>query len=172
MKRIGFCISALFVILAMSGMMAVFAGDGERITGLVVSVYDGDTVTMSVTTKDGYIKVRLAEIDAPERDQPGGALAKAVLAYLVMAKEVTVYQTNIDRYGRLVGLIAVGGLDVNSEMVRRGVAWHYKAYSKNKKLAILQAEAARSQRGIWVLPTPQAPWEWRKEKRVKQERSK
>ncbi len=99
----------------------------------VVSVTDGDTVKV-LTLDNQIIKVRLAEIDTPERKQPYGKEAKKALSTLVFGKTVDLRPVTIDRYGRTVGHLFVGSLNVNKQMVRTGHAWVYKRYMKDKTL--------------------------------------
>ena len=69
-----------------------------------------------------------------------------------------------DRYGRTVGRVYVGNLDVNAEMIGRGAAWVYRDYAKDPSLYRLESEAKAAKRGLWALPETErcAPWDWRK----------
>lgn len=139
------------------------------LTGLVVGVSDGDTVTVLDSARAQH-KIRLAGIDAPEKHQPFGNASKASLSAKIFNREVEVEYNKSDRYGRLVGKITVGGIDANLEQVKAGMAWHYKAYEKEQRpedrLAYGRAEdAARLQKiGIWRDPDPTPPWEFRRDK--------
>ena len=130
--------------------------------GLVVSVYDGDTLTLQRATgeKDA---VRFHGIDCPERDQVGGLNARDFARSLVLNKRVTVEVTDIDKYGRNVGLIkTTEALFINPEMVRNGWCWHYKQYSKFPEWQELEDKARVSKIGIWGFPdAPLPPWEFR-----------
>ncbi len=77
-------------------------------------------------------------------------------------KQVEVQTKGTDRYGRTLGLVYQSGLDVNAEMVRRGMAWVYFKYAKDKGLYQLEAEARKQRRGLWADNEPVAPWEWRR----------
>ena len=109
-------------------------------------------------------KIRLAEIDTPERNQPYGSKAKDVLSDLVFNKEVKAEAQDVDRYGRYVARIYVGELDVSREMVRLGAAWVYRQYLRDKSLLEVEAEAKAAKRGLWSLQEAQniPPWEWRR----------
>lgn len=161
----------LFVLLA----CAVAAAHAEQFTGKVIVVLDGDTVM--VTRKGGPpVKVRLAEIDAPEvghagmggkppnsqKAQPGGMASKASLSELVLHKQVSVNSQATDSYGRLVAHLSVDGLDVNAEQIHRGMAWEYSNFHSNKALIALQSEAQQAGRGLWAQSNPTPPWKWRK----------
>lgn len=132
-------------------------------TGKVVSVADGDTITVLVDHTQ--IKVRLIEIDAPEKKQAFGNRSKQVLASMVFGKVVQVEEHGKDRYKRTLGRVVVEGLDANTEMVRLGYAWVYRKYSKNPVLLQIEQEAREARRGLWGENEPVPPWEWRKPKR-------
>lgn len=132
------------------------------ITGKVVSVHDGDTIT--VLQDSTQIKVRLAEIDAPELKQAFGTRAKSALASRVFARDVRVECAGKDRYGRTLGTVFLGADSVNLWLVRNGWAWRYDRYSKSDILRAAQEEAKKERRGLWADMSPVAPWEWRKRK--------
>ncbi|WOC77653.1 thermonuclease family protein [Stutzerimonas frequens] len=132
-------------------------------TGEVISISDGDTLTLLTPTKQ-QIKVRLAEIDAPESRQPFGQKAKQALADLTFRKQVVADIHSTDRYGRSIARISVKGVDVNRALVESGAAWVYRAYNRDKSLLQAEAEARAAKRGLWALPESErvAPWDWRK----------
>ncbi|MGI0120319.1 thermonuclease family protein [Zooshikella sp. RANM57] len=136
------------------------------IVGKVVSVADGDTITVLDDSKKQH-KIRFAEIDTPEKAQPYGSKAKKALSDLIFSKTVEVREHDVDRYGRIVGHVYLGGTWINAEMVKQGHAWVYRAYSKNKNLLALEQEAKAAKRGLWALSEAQQmpPWEWRKQQR-------
>ena len=129
-------------------------------SGKVVAVLDGDTLL--VLRNNHPVKVRLAEIDAPEKMQTFGETSKRSLSDMVLGKQVKVSSRAVDRYGRLVAHLDLNGLDVNAEQVRRGMAWEYSHFHGNRDLAALQEEAKQAPRGLWALDEPMPPWEWRK----------
>lgn len=67
----------------------------------------------------------------------------------------------IDDYGRSIGVVTVGGVDVEAEQVRRGLAWVYRHYSDDARLLALEAEAKAARRGLWAEANPIPPWDWR-----------
>ena len=107
-------------------------------------------------------KIRLAEIDTPERGQPFGTWAKQRLSDLVFGKPIAIKLVDIDRYDRIVGRIYVDDLDVNAELVRIGAAWVYRKYATDPSLYDLEEEAREAKRGLWGQGTPIPPWEWRR----------
>lgn len=128
-----------------------------------MGVTDGDTVT--VLRGREQVKVRLAEIDAPERKQPFGQRSRQSLAEMVFRQDVLVIEQGKDRYGRSVGRLQLGSLDANAEQVRRGMAWVFDRYVKDRSLYDLQDEARQAKRGLWADPAPVEPWEWRRSRR-------
>lgn len=133
---------------------------GAEFAAKVIAVLDGDTVL--VQRKKGAMKIRLAEIDAPEKAQPFGETSKRSLSDMVRGKQVNVTSQAVDQYGRMVAHISVNGLDVNAEQIRRGMAWEYSHFHSNRALIALQEEARQEPRGLWALSNPTPPWEWRK----------
>jgi hypothetical protein len=78
----------------------------DSLTGKVVKIADGDTITILVENRQ--VKIRLSEIDAPEHGQDFGQKNKEALADLVFEKEVRVVTHGEDRYGRTIGDVFVG----------------------------------------------------------------
>lgn len=157
---------AYFVAVFFVGLLLLVAPKAfaeSAISANVVGVHDGDTITV-LTTEKKTLKIRLAEIDAPESGQPYGSKAKQVLSDLVFGKNIKIEVQDIDRYGRTVGRIFYNRVDINAEIVRSGAAWVYRQYSKDKILLSLEQEAKESKRGLWSLPEFEQvpPWEWRK----------
>jgi endonuclease YncB( thermonuclease family) len=151
------------LLLALGSLVA----SAETITGQVVGVTDGDTLTV-LDASDHQFKIRLAGIDAPEKGQPFGSRAKESLSEMVFKKQVVVEFNKEDRYRRKVGKVQHEGKDVNLEQVKRGMAWHYTAYAKEQApgdreaYANAEAEAKAQRRGLWRESTPLAPWEVRR----------
>lgn len=139
------------------------AATTETIIGKVVGVHDGDTLTLLDDSKT-QMKIRLAEIDAPESHQPYGSRAKQELSRLAFGRPAVVQVQDIDRYGRTVGRVTVAGVDVNAEMVRQGAAWVYRKYAKDRSLFTIEQQARDAKAGLWALPEADRmpPWEWRK----------
>lgn len=150
------------LILAL-GSLAVSA---ETITGKVVGVTDGDTLTVLDASHQQF-KIRLAGIDAPEKGQPFGNRAKESLSEMVFNKQVVIESSKEDRYRRKVGKVQYDGTDVNLQQIKKGMAWHYIAYAKEQApadreaYATAEAEARTQRRGLWRNTTQTAPWEFR-----------
>ena len=161
---------AVLSILLLTLLLPVMgtAATPETIIGKVVGIHDGDTLTLLDDSKR-QIKIRLAEIDAPESGQPYGSRAKQALSGLAFGRPAAVQVQDIDRYGRTVGRITVDSVDVNAEMVRRGAAWVYRKYAKDQSLFIIEQQARDAKAGLWALPEADQmpPWEWRKMKKAR-----
>lgn len=130
------------------------------ITGPVTGISDGDTFYMAI--EGTPTRLRLAQIDAPEKAQPFGRRAEQSLRDLIGKREVTATWTKADRYGRPIVQVEVDGVNVNAEQVRRGFAWVYRQYATDRSLYDLEAEARAARLGLWADPNAVEPWEWRK----------
>lgn len=155
------------------------SAQAETFSAKVIVVMDGDTV---MVLREGHkTKIRLVNIDAPEKDQPFGKQSRDSLLELIGKKQVQIDGRAVDRYGRIVGLISASGLDVNQEQVRRGMAWAAVGWRQkrgtpagvplsgkkshlhdNKIYVNLENDARRAHRGLWAQSNPEAPWQWRK----------
>ncbi len=141
------------------------SAEAETLTGKVVGVTDGDTI--KVLVEERTIKVRLAEIDTPERGQPWASRAKQALSDKVFGEEIEVRVRNTDRYGRTVGHVWIGDRHINREMVSGGHAWVYRKYLDDKTLLDEESHAQANRLSLWGLPDAERvpPWEWRRGKR-------
>ena len=135
--------------------------------GKVVKITDGDTVTV-LTADKKQVKIRLFGIDAPETKQDYGTKSKQYLSKLIFGQVVEVEDLGKDLYGRTIGKVHLDDQYINLMLVEAGAAWWYQAYAKNDKdLALAQAKAKKQQLGLWALPKPVAPWEFRKTEKQK-----
>lgn len=133
-------------------------------TGKVISVKDGDT--MVVLFEDKPITVRLEHIDCPEKNQPFGYKAKQFVSDFCFGKMVTLIGNGKrDRNGRIVGEIFYNNQNLGKELVRNGLAWHFKRFSKNTNYANLERIARKKKIGLWQEAKPIEPWNWRDYKR-------
>jgi endonuclease YncB( thermonuclease family) len=137
------------------------------LSGRIVSIADGDTVTLLDSTNTQH-KIRLKGIDAPEKAQPFGQKSKTNLSSLVFNREVTADCGKQDKYHREICKIIVNGMDANLEQVKAGMAWHYKQFAKEQspkdredyEIADFNAKIRRL--GLWADTNPVPPWEWRR----------
>ena len=123
-------------------------------------VVDGDTV--HVFYQDEVYKIRLTEIDAPERDQPYGNNSTEYLKSLLKEGMVDVDISGTDRYGRKLGRLYWRGMDINRELVSAGYAWVYDQYVTDNSFYENQSKARNSKKGLWEDQNPLEPWNWRK----------
>ena len=130
---------------------------------VVTGVADGDTLYATVDRHS--IRIRLAQIDAPEKAQASGRRSEQSLRELVGKRQVELAWKSPDRYGRPIAQVSVDGLDVNAEQVRRGFAWVFRRYSNDAALLALEAQAKSTGLGLWADPHPIPPWEWRASRR-------
>lgn len=155
-RRTGPAVAALFVALPAHA----------DISGRVVGVSDGDTITVLDVDQVQH-KVRLAGIDAPEKKQAFGQKSKEALSDCAYGQKVEVQGSKLDRYGRLIGKVLVREQDCNLRQIRLGMAWHYKLYMKEQTLEdrILYANEENTARinklGLWIDPNPVPPWDFR-----------
>ena len=131
----------------------------EEISG-VPKIVDGDTV--HVFFKDEVYKLRLTEIDAPERDQPFGIDSTNYLKKLLGEGKVDIDISGTDRYGRKLARLYWKGKDINRELVSAGYAWVYDEYVTDYSFYDDQTKAKLNRRGLWVDSDPIKPWIWRR----------
>lgn len=162
-------LQAVFQIVAITVVCSGRA-DAAEIFGKVVSVHDGDTLTVLSANLEQY-KIRLSGIDAPELKQPYGSASRKHLAALVAGKDVAVIWNAKDKYKRVLGKVLIDNVDANLRQVDGGMAWHYVKYvatqtTKDRQLYAAAEIAARAEhKGLWMEATPTAPWDWRAQAR-------
>ena len=134
-------------------------------TGKVIAIKDGDTIEVLLNGKAQ--RVRFAHVDCPEKNQPYGTQAKAFTSEKCFGKLVTLLHTGeYDRNKRLIAeVLLLNGDTLNRELVKAGLAWHYKKYSADSTYSLLENRARMAKKGLWVEKEPVAPWLWRKSSR-------
>jgi micrococcal nuclease len=146
--------------------------DSLPIHGIVVSIADGDTLTVLYDSKHREI-IRLASIDAPELShgatepgQPYSRRAKDALSAWVSGQPVTLTCYERDRYGRAVCDVIHNGHSVGRDLVAAGLAWANRArpeYLRDSAIPGLEQHARQQHLGLWSSGHPQVPpWVWRK----------
>ena len=148
--------SLAVILLLITANIAI----AEEYDAKVIVVIDGDTLV--VLHNNAKVKIRMANIDAPEKDQPFGMQARQVMFGMVFKKQVHIDSVTVDKYGRTVALVTMNGLNINEEMVKRGMAWEYSYYKPGRIYMALQSEAQQEHRGLWSQTNPIAPWIWRR----------
>ncbi|EPO9964571.1 thermonuclease family protein [Enterobacter roggenkampii] len=153
----------LFVYAA---LLYPFTLQATELKGRVIRVLDGDTI--EVLQDEKPVRIRLANIDAPEKKQAFGNWSANQLKSLIAGKPVTVSYSQEDQYGRLIGRVFTAtGTEANSFMVRIGAAWVYERYNTDYTLPGIQTQARKDRRGLWVEKHPVEPWIWRKNQKMK-----
>ena len=153
----------------------------DTLQGKVVKIADGDTVTI-VDDSGKKHRIRLAGIDAPEKNQPYGDISTQGLNILVSGRIVTIEYEKRDRYKRIIGKVLVDPsgevfcmaldcvkkIDAGLEQIKKGLAWHYKKYQGEQSVedrgayGEAEVEAKVNGLGLWKDDKPMAPWEWRR----------
>ena len=155
--------------LLVSLFFAFIDAKAEVLSGKVVGITDGDTITVLDKEKTEH-KIRLMGIDAPEKKQSYGNESKKALSNYIFQKDVTVEYKKIDRYMRKVGKVILDKQDICLQMVKDGMAWHYKDYekeqSKTDRELYSQAEvkAQNEKIGLWQSAHNVKPSEFRNAK--------
>lgn len=159
----------------LAAFLCIGASQAATLTGRVVRVADGDTLTVQDAQRQRW-KIRLAGIDAPELHQAYGRRARLYLRRLTLHKTVYIEWQQKDRYGRLLGRLWVQPpdcptcpwtLDAGAALLSSGLAWWYRPYAAEQEAATRQRYAtaeneARNQRhGLWAETDPWPPWQWR-----------
>jgi endonuclease YncB( thermonuclease family) len=161
MAGLGISLASLILL----GQSPASSGDQENSVthGLIVGILDGDTI--SVFNGAEEVRVRLADIDAPEKDQPHGKAAKLKLSKLAYRCTATLYDEKKDRYGRIVARVRACGHDLSESLLDEGYAWVYDDYvsfANKERLNMIEDRAKKARRGLWADSNPIPPWEWRK----------
>ncbi len=147
-------------VLVLTSVFLLLALDQppEVLHGKAVAITDGDTFTL-LTSEKREIKIRLAEIDAPESRDPYSDMSKKTLADLILGKDVRVVVQTVDIFGRSVGRPYLSDMDICAEMIRVGAARVYREYLVEEALLSIESEAMAERRGLWRLEdqVPQSP---------------
>ncbi len=157
-----------------AGLFLVLAPPGNAdstIAGVVVSVADGDTLRLQ--TDRTRLKVRLWGIDAPERAQPYGKASQISLGELCMRKSASVEVRDVDRYGRIIGVVTCEGTEANRTQLERGLAWVYRSFvppgPELDDLVVMETQARAAGVGLWSEAEPVEPWTFRRVMRIERE---
>lgn len=145
-------------LLCLSILAAVFSVPSFAYE--VIRIADGDTLTLLVDNKP--LKIRLANIDAPEKKQPFGQRSKQSLSDICWKKDAEYQAQSIDRYGRTVAVVTCSGVEANRKQVERGMAWVYVKYNRDWALVRIEQTARNRAVGLWGDPHAKPPWDWRK----------
>lgn len=138
-----------------------FVSYAKTISGHVVTIADGDTLTLLDSNHQRY-KIRLAAIDTPEKSQAFGNRAKQTLSRLCFGKEAIAKIETIERYGRYVAEVYCEGVNANEALLYEGMAWVYTQYAKEfPHYKDLEYAAHKKRIGLWEDANPIPPWVFR-----------
>ena len=154
MKKKLFAIFCVFSIVSLSY--------AQKFQVKVVGISDGDTFT-AINRDKLQLKIRIYGIDAPEKKQDYGQKAKQVLSDCIFGKVVMVDVQSQDGWGRYISYVYTPeGKDVSLLMLQNGMAWHFKKYDDTEIYSNAEINAKSRKVGLWAVPNPVAPWEFRK----------
>lgn len=164
-------------ILCFAFVMAPLWSHADSITGQIVDVHDGDTLTIQVPGDPVKYKVRMLGVDTPEveffkKTQGESAIiARDFLRQMapVGATAMISYDSDgFDKHSRILGRIIVNGIEVNREMLKSGWGYYYFIAPFDKKIAAeyseLARQAAEGEQGLFsakYIKTVQPPYEFR-----------
>jgi len=130
-----------------------------ELTPKITYFYDGDTVKIKDALSE--YKLRLTDIDAPERNQTYGKTARRALIELCENADVKVFITGIDKYQRSLGKLVCNNQDASIYMLKNGHAWFNRRYSMDYTLDVIEQDSRRDKLGLWKRKNPTPPWQWR-----------
>lgn len=135
---------------------------GRIVTGKVISIIDGDTYDILLRGNKS-VRIRMEGIDAPEKGMPFYQKSKKHLSDLCIGKQVKINITGVDNLNRYLAYSYLeDGKELGREMIKEGLAWHFKKYNSDSILSELELEAKNLRKGIWIDGNPMPPWENRK----------
>jgi len=96
----------------------------ENFHATVVKVHDGDTITVNWNQRDFEFPVRFSNVAAPELNEEGGHEAQEWLESRLLGEEIDIIinpENRVEKWGRILGNIMQGGLDVGEEEIFTGL---------------------------------------------------
>lgn len=148
----------LYILLILLSQSNLYS---QEYKGIVLRVIDGDTFVFQ--DENGSIKIRMADIDAPEIKQSYGTESKSFLQYYE-GDSCRILTRSVDRYGRTIAVLFIDSTNINLLSIRTGNSWHYKYYSTDKEMADAENLAKTEKLGLWKNTNPIPPWEFRRKK--------
>lgn len=135
---------------------------GSTVSGKVIAIIDGDTYDVLLQGKK-TVRVRMEGIDAPEKGMPFYQKSKKYLSDLCFGKQIKIKITGVDNHERFLAYSFLeDGKELSQEMIKAGLAWHFKKYNSDSKLSELEMVAKTLRKGLWKDENPMAPWDNRR----------
>jgi micrococcal nuclease len=137
----------------------------QTFTARVTRVKDGDTFVVVDSLQKEHT-IRLQGVDCPEKKQAYGSEATEFTTKAILGKTIVVKVVNIDKYYREVAWITYDKkYNLSRELLKVGLAWHYREYDNSKYLRQLENKAKKLKVGLWIDINPIYPSIWRTTKR-------
>lgn len=155
--------SLAFYVVAFASNLVLMAD--ETAEGKVTRILDGDSIFVT-DAKSVEFEVQLEGIDAPELKQEFGKESTEGLSKLLKDKSVRLTWKSRDNFERPLAQVYVGDKHINLEMIKTGMAWHFKKYNQDEVLAKAEAEAKEAKKGLWAKESPTAPWDYRRDNKA------
>jgi len=150
------------IVFLLCFTISLLSGENEV---KVIGVKDGDTIEVIDTAIKQTYTIRLSEVDAPEKSQPFGQKAKQMTSELVYGKFVKVESIGKDRNGRTIAKVFYNdSIYLSETLIRTGMAWVYRKYSKNAYLIQLETISRKNKTGLWIDENAIEPCVWRKQR--------
>jgi endonuclease YncB( thermonuclease family) len=153
------------VLIAIALTLMGTAASADTLTGRVVDIADGDTLTLLVGRQP--YKIQIAAIDAPERYQTWGDQSRTNLSRLTLNRTAVVNCSRLERWDHQSCQVTVNGIDIGLQQIREGMAWWVRqdahAQSAEDQSAYESAELMAKMRrlGLWGATNPVPPWTFR-----------
>ena len=170
-KIITYILFLLFALglIGIASIVSAQARPASTYTAYVVRIIDGDTIHVRDITGEKH-RIRLAMIDAPEREQPFGTEATKKLSELLRQGTARLKVKCIDKYNREVAFVYCEGKDVSAEMLKEGMALHYHMNFDNCEIYDkFEAEAKRCRQGLWSQEKIEKPWDFRRKHKAQEQ---
>ena len=141
------------------------AASADTLTGRVIDIADGDTLTLLVGRQP--YKIQIAAIDAPERYQTWGDQSRTNLSRLTLSRMVVANCSRLEREDHQACQVTVNGIDIGLQQIKEGMAWWIRqdthAQSAEDQSAYESAELMAKMRrmGLWGQTNPVPPWTFR-----------
>jgi micrococcal nuclease len=154
-----------FLLCSASSILSADDTADDTVEGKVTRIIDGDSILVTDAKSVEY-EVQLEGIDAPELKQDFGKESTEGLTKLINGKSVRLTWKSKDNFERLLAQVYDGEKHINIEMIKTGMAWHFKRYNKDETLAKAESAAKEAKKGLWATESPVAPWDYRKDNKA------